>query len=117
MIKEIAEIVLNKKNGKSTSNIQNYMLRKLGETMIEFLYPLIQTIWKEESTRCEWNKGHITSIWKGKGDMEDLQNARPITTSTAIGTIFDTLLDNRIEQVVPLSRAQGTSTCDFAIYN
>ena len=71
----------------------------------------------------EWNEGRITSLWKGKGDKEQLTNHRGITTSSAIGTIFDSLLDNRIEKIVPFTEAQGggksgSSTCDhlFLLY-
>ena len=64
-----------------------------------------------------WNTGNITSIWKGKGDRESLHNQRGITTSSAIGTIVDTLIDNRIESIVPFTNAQGggqkgMTTCD-----
>ena len=46
-----------------------------------------------------------------------LENHRGITTSSAIGTILDTLIDNRIQAVVPFTQAQGggkrgSSTCD-----
>ena len=59
----------------------------------------------------------ITSLWKGKGDKERLENHRGITTSTAIGTIFDSLIDKRIEHLVKFTQAQGggkkgASTCD-----
>merc|ERR1712071_679642 len=65
----------------------------------------------------QWNKGNITSIWKGKGDKEDLSNHRGITTSSAIGTIIDTMIDNRIEHLVKFTQAQGggkkgASCCD-----
>ena len=65
--------------------------------------------------------GKITSIWKGKGDKEDLYytlyNHRRITSSSAIGTIVDSLIDNRIGKLVQFSQAQGggkkgASTCD-----
>ena len=85
--------------------------------MIKFIYPLIETIWKEETIPTNWNTGTITSLYKGKGDKENLQNHRGITTSSAIGTIVDSLIDNRIEHLVPFTHAQGggkkgASTCD-----
>ena len=91
--------------------------------MVDFLYPLIKTIWEWEEIPAEWNEGQITSLWKGKGDKEQLSNHRGITTSSAIGTIFDSFIDKRIEQVVPYTEAQGggktgSSTCDhlFLLY-
>ena len=114
---EVTNIVKNKKNGKSAPDLKNEMLKKPGETMIHFLYPLVKTIWRNETIPSRWNTGAITSLWKGKGDREDLSNQRGITTSSAIGTIIDTLIDNRITRVVPFTEAQGggkkgAMTCD-----
>ena len=119
-IEEITEIINCKKNGKSTPDIKNEMLKKPGEVMINFLLPLIKTIWEEETIPSQWNTGNITSLWKGKGDKEDLHNYRGVTTSSAIGTIFDALIDHRIESVVPFTQAQGggkqgSSTCDHLL--
>ena len=104
---EISEIIEQKKNGKSTTDIKNEMLKRPGECMVHFLQPLIATIWTEEKIPQEWNKGLITSLYKGKGDKENLINYRPITTSSAIGTIVETALDRRIESVIPFTQAQG----------
>ena len=114
---EVRDIIDGKKNGKSTPDIQNEMLKKPGERMIDFIYPLITTIWMEEQIPSVWNEGTITSLWKGKGDKELLSNHRGITTSSSIGTIIDSLIDKRIEKLVPFTEAQGggktgASTCD-----
>ena len=75
--------------------------------MAQFLYPLIQSIWRDECIPKIWNKGHITSLWKGRGDKEQLLNHRGITTSSAIGTILEAAIDKRIERTVKFSQAQG----------
>ena len=106
-IQEIAEIIHEKKNNKSTTDIKNEMLKRPGETMAHFIYPLISTIWKEEKIPKIWNKGHITSLWKGRGDKEQLLNHRGITTSSAIGTIIEAAIDKRIERTVKFTQAQG----------
>ena len=116
-IEELAKVLKEKKNGKLTPDVKNEMLKRPGEAMINFLYPLILTIWRLEETPKEWNTGHVTALWKGKGDKEDLMNYRGITTSSAIGTIIETMIDKRIESVVPFTQAQGggkrgASTCD-----
>ena len=108
---------MNKTNGKSTTDIKNEMLKRPGESMTRFIYPMIKAVWEEEEVPKVWNRGRITSIWKGKGDKELLKNHRGITTSSAIGTIVDALIDSRLEAAVPLSQAQGgnkrgSSTCD-----
>ena len=116
-IEELTRIIKEKKNGKSTPDIKNEMIKKPGINMIEFLHPLIKTVWKEEKIPVSWNTGHITTVYKGKGDKEDLHNYRGITTSSAIGTIIETMIDKRIETYVPYTQAQGggkrgASTCD-----
>ena len=114
---EVAEAIENKSNGKSTTDVKNEMLKRPGEKMTKFVYPLIKTIWEEEKIPREWNTGQITSIWKGKGDKEKLENHRGITTSSAIGSIVEILIDNRLEAHIPFTQAQGgsqrgASTCD-----
>ena len=104
---EIIRIIEQKQNGKSTTDIKNEMLKRPGETMATFLYPLVKTIWNEEKIPQDWNRGAITSLYKGKGDKESLTNYRPITTSSAIGTIIEAALDRRIEGIVPYTPAQG----------
>ena len=76
--------------------------------MIDFLHPLIVTIFKDEDIpTIEFNKGLITCLYKGKGDKENLCNHRGITTSSTIGTIIETMIDNRIAHLVPYTQAQG----------
>ena len=104
---EINSIIEQKKNGKTTTDVKNEILKRPGECMIHFLQPLIATIWREENIPHEWNRGQITSLYKGKGDKETLNNYRPITTSSAIGTIVEAALDRRIESIVPVTQAQG----------
>ena len=116
-VEEITEIINNKKNGKSMTDIKNEMLKRPGDAMIPIIAPLIQTSFNDEQAASDWNTGHITSVHKGKGDREDLSNYRPITTSSSIGTIMDQLIDRRIESVVRFTQAQGggrrgASTCD-----
>ena len=64
--------------------------------------------------------GHVTSIWKGRGDKEQLANHRGITTSSAIGSVVEALIDHRMEAHVTFSQAQGggqrgASTCDHLL--
>ena len=106
-LEEVTEIIMNKKNGKSTPDLKNEILKKPGETMIRLIYPMITAIWKEEKIPSIWNIGNVTSIWKGRGDKEDPNNQRGITTSSSIGTILDSIIDNRIASTVPFTQAQG----------
>ena len=114
---EISDVIAKKENGKATTDFRNEMLKRPGKSMEDLICPMIQAIWKDESVPSTWNKGLITSLWKGKGDKEQLSNHRGITVSSAFGTILEELIDNRIAKTVPLTQAQGggkkqTSTFD-----
>ena len=52
------------------------------------LYKLCEKVLVSEEIPKEWNTGYVTALWKGKGDRENLNNFRGITTSSAIGTII-----------------------------
>ena len=114
---EISLIMAQKKNGKSTTDIRNEMLKRPVKAMEEIVCPMIKAIWENENIPSQWNKGLITSLWKGKGDKEQLKNHRGITVSSSLGSIMEQLIDNRIERLIPLTAAQGggkknSSTCD-----
>ena len=83
------------------------MLKRPGDAMVDFIYPLIRTSYIDEEIAKIWNKGLITSLWKGKGDREQLPNHRGITTSSSIGTIMDSVIDSRIERTFEFTQAQG----------
>ena len=71
---EIVDIIKKKKNGKSTPDVKNEMLKFSGESTINFLYPLFVEIWNNECIPSIWNRGYITCLYKGKGDKELLSN-------------------------------------------
>ena len=114
---EIVDIINEKKNNKSAPDIRNEMIKRPGKEMVDMIHPLIIESWNKGCTPNIWNQGYITSLHKGKGDIECLSNHRGITTSSSIGTIMDSLIDRRIEFLVKFTYAQGggkkhTSTFD-----
>ena len=93
------------------------MIKRPGEVMNKYIHELIKTIWNEEKIPNAWKKGIITSIWKGKGDREQLKNHRGITVSSTIGNIMEEVIDRRINMAIKFTQAQGggikgSSTCD-----
>ena len=104
---EITDIIKMKKNNKSCPDFKNEMLKRPGEKMTNFLYPLFETSWNDETITSIWNKGNITCLYKGKGDKELLKNHRGITTSSSIGTIMESIIDRRIQYLVKFCQAQG----------
>ena len=105
--RQILEIIDNKKNGKATTDLKNEMMKRSKEGFVKALMPLIKYIWKNEQIPDSWNSGLITSIWKGKGDKENLNNHRGITVSSAIGNIVEEIIDRRIGAIVEFSQGQA----------
>ena len=75
--------------------------------MIDFIMPVVKAFWEEEVPPKQWNQGIITSIWKGKGDRESLDNHRGITVSSSIGTIVEEIINKRLLKTVRFTQAQA----------
>ena len=116
-IEEVKEIIKNKKNRKSTSDLKNEILKRGGDSMVRLVYPLVLQFWRTEQVADQWNNGHITSVYKQRGDREELKNQRGITVSSSVGTIPEEIIDKRINKVMKFSQFQaggrkGCSTVD-----
>ena len=98
---ETLQIITNKKNGKSTTDLKNEMLKNTKESMIEVLMPMIKAVWEEEAIpKKTGTMESITSLWRGKGDKEEMNNHRRITASSSIGNIIEEAINNRIDNTV-----------------
>ena len=114
---EVKTIIENKKNNKASTDLKNELMKNSKDQFTKILMPLIKEVWLDEKIPKCWNKGSITSIWKGKGDKECLGNHRGITVSSAIGSIVEELIDKRVEKLINYSQGQaggikGAATAD-----
>ena len=114
---EVKTILENRKNNKASTDVKNEMLKYTKDQFTKILMPLIKEVWLHEQVPSDWKKGSITTIWKGKGDKERLENHRGITVSSAIGSVIQEIINNRIERVIKFSPSQaggikGAATCD-----
>ena len=114
---EVKQAIMNKKNRKASTDWKTEIIKGGGDEFVNFVYPVIKAFWEEEVPPSKWNQGLITSVWKGKGDRECMNNQRGITVSSAIGTIAEELVYNRIMAKVNFTQAQaggkkGASTAD-----
>ena len=114
---ELKEVISKKKNRKSTTDWKNEILKRGGDEMVDFMFPVLTAFWQEEAPPKSWNEGIITSVWKNKGDRERLENQRGITTSSAVGTAIEELVFRRVIKRVTFTQAQaggkkGASTAD-----
>ena len=114
---EVKQAIMNKKNRKASTDWKTEIIKGGGDEFVDFVFPVIRAFWEEEVPPSKWNQGLITSVWKGKGDRECMDNQRGITVSSAIGTIAEELVYNRIMAMVEFTQAQaggkkGASTAD-----
>ena len=112
-IEEVTEAIRNKKGGKSTTDFKNEMIKGGSKQMVEAVMPVIEAVWQEEAVPHKWNQGIITSLWKGKGDREDLKKHRGITVSSAVGTIPEVIMNDRFVKHLHFIQAQagGRKNC------
>ena len=114
---EVKEVIGEKKDKKATTDWKNSILKRGGEPMVDLIMPVIRAFWQEEEAPSQWNQGIITSIWKGKGDRERMENQRGITVSSSIGTIVEEIINRRLLKTIEFTQAQaggqkGASTTD-----
>ena len=100
-------LIKNKNNGKATTDFKNEMLKGCSETFAKIITPIMQTSWRTECIAKVWNEGLISSLWKGKGNRENLNNHRGITVSSTIGNILEEIIDNRMEVLMKFTDGQG----------
>ena len=116
-IQEIKEIIKKKKNGRSTSDVKNEILKRGGDEMTRLILPLVEQFWYTEKAADQWNEGIISTVWKGKGDREVLKNHRGITVSSGVGTIPEQIINERLLKIMHFTQFQaggrkGCSTAD-----
>ena len=123
--KEIADTVLELKNGKSSSDdtINNEMLKYLtaGANGTQLLEKLFNHCF--DTATYPWNNSIITPLHK-KGCKSDPDNYRAVAVSSTIGKLFSTILLNRIlatknktcpDPVNQLGFSKGAQTYDHVL--
>ena len=104
---EVEEIIKKKKGKKATTDWRNDLVKRGGKPMVNLIMPVIEAFWLEETPPKQWNMGHITNIWKGKGDRESMDNQRGITVSSSIGTIPEETINQRMIKTIKFTQGQA----------
>ena len=104
---EIKMAIKNKKNGKSTTDLPNEIIKLGEEEMAKLIHHVVKAFWDGELVPSLWNEGLISSVWKGKGDKEKMEYQRGITVSSTISMIPEEIIHNRMRNIIKLSPAQG----------
>ena len=75
--------------------VRNEMLKSGQQTLLKSLKKLFNLILVAGTYPSWWGVGRVVSIHK-KGDMSDPSNFRGITISSAMGKLFNAVMNNRL---------------------
>ena len=94
---ELNTVIKNLKNNKApgSDEITNEMTKKGGKDLITSLKNVYNKILKEKKCPSDWRKVKIKSIYKNKGEKEDLNNQRGIFLTSTLQKIFERIILNR----------------------
>jgi len=69
------------------------MLRNLPNKAIQFITIIIEQYWSDENCHIEtWNIQKLISLYKGKGDMQNINNWRGICLKDTIAKIVSSIV-------------------------
>ena len=117
-INELNQPIKKIKNGKTVPESDNIpdasFIKNEGNTMREILFNLFDSVMFTEDTPERWNTGVISSLYKGRGDREDMINMRGINVSSNVGKIFERIINNRVIKVLLFTEAQAGGRKEYS---
>ena len=110
-IAEVEAAIHFMKNGKATGpdDIPSEAWKKMGPCGAEFLSNFFNKCIEENEIPTTWKTSVTIPIWKGKGDVTNCSNYRPIRLLCHSMKIFERVLDARLRGIVEIS----TNQCGF----
>lgn len=97
--KAMSSMSKNKNPGPDGITIEFYV--KFGNQLRQILFKLFESIQIKSSMSRSMRLGHITLIYKNKGDKQCLQNWRHISLLNADYKILARIMSNRLIYVLP----------------
>ena len=96
---EIAVALHSLKNNKAPGidQIGNEMLKKGGDSMLEWLERLFNACWREMIVPKEWQMACVVPLYKGKGDKMECKNYRGISLLSVVGKLYGRVIINRVK--------------------
>uniref|UniRef100_A0A673LG56 Reverse transcriptase domain-containing protein n=1 Tax=Sinocyclocheilus rhinocerous TaxID=307959 RepID=A0A673LG56_9TELE len=116
---EVERAIKKMKNGKTTGpdDIPIEAWKLLGHRGAEILAIIFNRMVDEGAAPTTWTTSTTVPIWKGKGDIAECSNYRPIRLLCHAMKIFKRILDTRLRQIITITPNQcgfvkGSGTTD-----
>lgn len=94
IVKAISKIKLNKSPG--LDNITNNMIKNSQTTLLQCFMKTFNACLSNGTYPAQWSEGYITPLYKSK-DMNDPNNYRGLTITSAIGKLFNRIMNTRLD--------------------
>jgi hypothetical protein len=104
------EVAINKmKNGKATGpdDIPAEIWKLMGQNGVNILTDLFNGIVGEGKVPDVWLRSVTVPIWKGKGDVAECTNYRPIRLLCHAMKIFERIIDSRLREIAKIKINQS----------
>uniref|UniRef100_A0A914X4N9 Reverse transcriptase domain-containing protein n=1 Tax=Plectus sambesii TaxID=2011161 RepID=A0A914X4N9_9BILA len=118
-IGEVEDAMKKMKNGKATGpdDIPAEVWKILGRQGATILAALFNRIIEEGAAPSAWTTSTTVPIWKGKGDVTECSNYRPIRLLCHAMKIFERIIDARLRKIISITPNQcgfvkGSGTTD-----
>ena len=113
---EIERILKCLKNDKATGmdGIPYEMYKYGGDRVVDMLWNLFNTVWRDERVPEKWNESRVILLHKGgHKSKKELKNYRPIALNDTIGKIFCMCVNERVKEVVEREGVLGEEQNGF----
>jgi hypothetical protein len=87
--------------------IPNEVIINASYQVQDFLRRTLNKVMEKEKIPEAWKKGHIVTLYKGKGQRGKCSNERGITLSSNVGKFFERIINERARAAVKISDMQG----------
>jgi len=108
---EVQAALADMKCGKAAgpSGVVAEMLKAAGESGVEWMTELLNSIVKEGKVPSDWRKSWMVSVYKGKGDAMECGSYRGIKLLDQVMKVFERVLERKMKGKVALDDMQFES--------
>ena len=94
-------LLLNKLPNKFSAGpdaIPTILLKKLSNSLCLSLSLIFQKSFNNSDMPDDWKQANVVPVFKGKGNKYDINNYRPISLTSTIGKVMETIIHNHLTE-------------------